>query len=961
MTNHKTFKIALSSFLIVIVSTILINSIFLRGNESLTVKESNEVSKTDSMKVNENTKESAEDRDAEYYEGMGNQHRFLSQEQNQQTWKEVLSMQSDIGMKDAPVNSWKCIGPYGVRRSSSSELYSGRILDIEVEGVPYTRVASASGGLWSFNLVFPVPLSDGITSLVIGSFATNPGDANTIILGTGEPYGTGGSGTGLWKTTNGGITWAKKDLTPGPGSFYKVRYRPGNNSIIYAASNTGLYRSVNGGESWQLRAAGNITDLAMNPVHPNTMYIAKYGDGLYKSINGGNDFFKVTIFPVGASEFGRASISICNLNPDYVYINLSNQIGGGQTKGIYRTSNEGISWHDISFTPGDYHWNQGNYNNCIAVSPTNPNVVLLGAGSLLRTTNGGTNWTQYMEGDPGVENFHNDFHIIRWHSDGIRVWVGNDGGMAYSDDLGLTWNVSANMLPITQFYDFDIGISGNNITIAGGTQDNAFPVALDCTINSSGIWNRKLGGDAASSKVDRFNPLRIMGVYFDASGNWLGKTINGFVSTSSGMTGLNSSVHISNIEDNGVSPIVCYIGHGDKIYYSNDFGDSWHPFTQTQFPSTVWRINVSKFGPDGIIIYAVLNNGSDYLRVFDAGSWQNRSAGLTSPLRYVAQHPSNNHIAYAITDGISPSHEIFKTSNRGANWINISGDLPDIQMTDLVVHPINDNILFAGSDGFGMWKTSNGGANWFRWINGMPQANKISRLKVIDSTATVGRFYIVTATFGRGIWIREGSGDEPLPIITIIHEKLELLKHKVDTLVITQILPPQFGGMLNNNLLAANNELNQGHNQVALFKMWLFKFEVNLLIQLQILPQQYGQSLVIGANDVIDLIEDLHEHHNIVIPNVQNKSFSLSQNYPNPFNPSTKIKFEIPFGSFVTLKVYDILGKQVASLVNEDLSEGLHEVEWNASSYASGIYFYKLNAQIDGQKFERTMKMILLK
>lgn len=89
--------------------------------------------------------------------------------------------------------------------------------------------------------------------------------------------------------------------------------------------------------------------------------------------------------------------------------------------------------------------------------------------------------------------------------------------------------------------------------------------------------------------------------------------------------------------------------------------------------------------------------------------------------------------------------------------------------------------------------------------------------------------------------------------------------------------------------------------------------------------------------------------------------FKLEQNYPNPFNPSTKIRFSIPkVGSglvLTVLKVYDILGNEVATLVNEDKPAGRYEVEFNAASLASGVYFYQLKAG----SFVETKKMILLK
>lgn len=87
------------------------------------------------------------------------------------------------------------------------------------------------------------------------------------------------------------------------------------------------------------------------------------------------------------------------------------------------------------------------------------------------------------------------------------------------------------------------------------------------------------------------------------------------------------------------------------------------------------------------------------------------------------------------------------------------------------------------------------------------------------------------------------------------------------------------------------------------------------------------------------------------------EEFSLSQNYPNPYNPNTKIKYSIPQQSFVTLKVYDLLGREIATLVNEEKPAGIYETEFNGSNLTSGVYFYQLKAG----GFVETKKMILLR
>jgi hypothetical protein len=85
--------------------------------------------------------------------------------------------------------------------------------------------------------------------------------------------------------------------------------------------------------------------------------------------------------------------------------------------------------------------------------------------------------------------------------------------------------------------------------------------------------------------------------------------------------------------------------------------------------------------------------------------------------------------------------------------------------------------------------------------------------------------------------------------------------------------------------------------------------------------------------------------------------YSLSQNYPNPFNPNTTIEFTIPKNEFVTIKIYDVLGNEVTTLIKEELSAGLHKLEFNAIELTSGVYIYKLIAG----SFTQTRKMILLR
>jgi hypothetical protein len=116
---------------------------------------------------------------------------------------------------------------------------------------------------------------------------------------------------------------------------------------------------------------------------------------------------------------------------------------------------------------------------------------------------------------------------------------------------------------------------------------------------------------------------------------------------------------------------------------------------------------------------------------------------------------------------------------------------------------------------------------------------------------------------------------------------------------------------------------------------------------------QGSYGIKFSNNDITDPLTDVKKDETEIIPT----SFSLSQNYPNPFNPATTIKYDLPQNSDVTLKVYDVLGKEVATLVNENQSAGTYTVKFNANNFASGIYFYRISAG----SFTQTKKFILMK
>jgi len=141
-------------------------------------------------------------------------------------------------------------------------------------------------------------------------------------------------------------------------------------------------------------------------------------------------------------------------------------------------------------------------------------------------------------------------------------------------------------------------------------------------------------------------------------------------------------------------------------------------------------------------------------------------------------------------------------------------------------------------------------------------------------------------------------------------------------------------------------------------------YYVNMLMQKDTIPGSFVQGATNGpslAQHMFTRITISKDSITIGINNISNEipdAYNLFQNYPNPFNPNTKIRFELPNASNVTLKVYNVRGQLVEVLVNNEIvTAGLKEVEFNATNLASGIYFYTIQAG----DFKATKKMMLLK
>jgi photosystem II stability/assembly factor-like uncharacterized protein len=300
--------------------------------------------------------------------------------------------------------------------------------------------------------------------------------------------------------------------------------------------------------------------------------------------------------------------------------------------------------------------------------------------------------------------------------------------------------------------------------------------------------------------------------------------------------------------------------------------------------------------------------------------------------------------------------QIARTTNKGLNWVNqVSGTGYNLNN----VRFLNSNTGFITADSGQLLVTSNGGNNWtisvpyqiyslkdIYFINGL--TGFIIGNKLHTTGTYWGTYIIVLKTTNMGLnWEPVYSGE-----VGMIYPDLNSI-YFVN--INTGLVTTNVSGLL----VTTNTGLNWFSVSLPTNDHYKTSFFIN--DETGWVAGGYGSTYsggtVLTSGNFPIGIKDI----GLRIP----KSFSLTQNYPNPFNPITKIKFDIPnsplyergAGGFVTLIIYDILGREVATLVNEQLKPGTYEYEWNGSNFASGIYFYKLETE----DFSQTRKMVLIK
>jgi hypothetical protein len=687
--------------------------------------------------------------------------------------------------------AWQLRGPINV---------GGRVTDVVADPANANKiyVASASGGVWKTTdggATF-TPIFDGLGTLSIGALALDPRDSNILYVGTGEANPGGGSttqpGDGVWKTTDGGATWQHLGLD-NTFEIGRIVVDPKNPNNVFVAAmgalffhnvDRGVYRSQDGGLTWTkvlfVSDGAGAIDLAIDPVTPTRVFATTWerqrtpsariyggtGSGLWRSTDGGTTWTALAGgLPASSTRPGRIGVVVAPSSPSTVYTIFSKT--DFSLDGVFRSTDSGTTWTRQTVTSltsiigAQCYW-----AGRMFVHPTNPNDLWVDGVNLAHSTNGGASFTS-------VSGLHADQHA-QWFSPANPAVIlkGNDGGLYRSSNGGSTWTHFTN-LPISQFYTVEAHPL-QPAKIFGGLQDNGVQRTPTGQTND---WGSILGGDGLEVHVD---PLSTQVVYAESQFGALRRSTNGgtsFSNATSGLTGRlgwKTPIAIDPASTGTGATTTLYLG-SSMLFRSTNSAQSWTPIS-ADLTNGNQGVGTIVFGTITTVVVAPSNKNTIYIGTDDGNLWVTQNAGtsytrITAGLPVlwitrVAVDPGNDAIAYVTFSGFrvdQPLAHVFRTTDHGATWREISGDLPDAPVNAIVVDPRQSSTLYVGSD-VGAFVSNDLGVSWAPLGTGLPDA-PVSDLKFLPGPPAT----LYAATYGRSNHSIELPGTTPATTVIDAH------------------------------------------------------------------------------------------------------------------------------------------------------------------------------------------------
>lgn len=680
-----------------------------------------------------------------------------------------------------------------------------------------------------------------------------------------------GYAVGEWgsiiKTTDGGITWTDVSSPDYTGSSSIVRGVDFINSTTgWVCGNGGkIFKTSDGGVSWVLQATGtSVNVMDIDALDINTVYAVVYNNIFLATTNSGSTW------NLTSGLFTNAylnKVEFLNSTTGYVTTVYEN---------VYKTTNSGVSWSEIGQV------STGDWINGLEVT-NDGNVFISGRGGRVEKYSSGT-WTKL------ISNFNSGYNYALL---GVKFFDSNNGivlnekKILKSTNGGSIWSetVVINTEPVTFYNGFFRNINTGWLVGAYWT-NGARPVPS--------IYKTTNGGSSWTNHEEYTHPYKF----------------------------LNS---IDFFDDN----FGCAIGSYGVFMCTADGGSTYSSGIVSGEPN----LNSVKCLSSSVYL-AVGNNGIIAKTTNSGTNWSTTSLGTTifNDIYFI-----NSNTGWIAGEG----GKIYKTTDGGTNW-NAKTSGTTNSLRDIFF--INDQKGWACGNNGELLITSDGGENWVKY-----HSNTSNQLRSV---------FFLNASEG---WMTGSNGtilhsiDGGLPVeLTSFTASLSEGKVTLNWQTATEI--NNYGFDVQRSVVS-NQQTDdwekigfvEGHGNNNSVIDYLF-------VDDNLTSGNYSYRLKQIDNDGSFSYSEIINVEIGELPTI----FELSQNYPNPFNPITKIKFAIPLSasnSLVTLKVYDVMGREVTTLINEQKLAGNYEVFFNGDELSSGVYFYKITVK----EFISTKKLIILK
>ncbi len=675
---------------------------------------------------------------------------------------------------------WTLIGPNPTHNQPFGGMVTSAWTDalaVDPRNANVAYLGAPGGGVWKTTDggAHWTPLTDTQPSVSIGSIAIDPLRPDTVLAGTGDSYVYG---DGLLRSTNAGSTWT---FVPGPfdgppgdqTSYYgggahinQISFHPSNDQIVLAAVwkfpfiGAGIYRSADNGVTWtQVSSLGPATSIVFDPTNGNVAYaaISDYfgtsNEGVYKSIDAGltwnpmngSGAAQLPLANAGAMMIAMAPSSTSTL---YATVQRINSFGPQTPNSIYKTADGGATWNAVANLPF-----YGNKGMVLTVHPTHPEIVFVGEQNPYRSMDSGAHWTSVLQGANAV-NIFGDIRSFGFSASGTTMYLGCDGGVWSTPDAAnatINWTNLNSTIATTLFYP---GLSFHPTDPAisfAGAQDQGVQKYSGAT-----TWNTVYNCDGGWTAIDQTTPSTVYSTC--QNGQVLKSTSSGnnatFGSVVSGINAADRSTFIPPLVMDPAHSQTLYFGTY-RLYQTTNGASSWTVISPDLTKGNNATITAMAVSPtDANRVYTGASDGkvatTGNATAGASATWSDISTGL--PNRSVSQvvvDPTNASTAYAImsgfTVGSSTLGHVFKTTNAGVSWTDISGNIPNVPANDLVVDPDLSNTLYLGND-IGVYSSTDSGATWNPMGIGLPHV-VVNSLKLHRPSRTLR-----AATLGRSTW-----------------------------------------------------------------------------------------------------------------------------------------------------------------------------------------------------------------